>query len=265
MSIHDVYDGSQVIAQSLDILDKYRVSLKVGEDFEEYRALLAEHRPDHDLGLPFDPEHQFMTPANAFWIAGFDHDGELIHTQAMRMIELGNSHLSDYMRENFLDFPPSGLPLDLKRSRYRPGPSAKRMTGRTVYHGEVWMGGTKGQFRGSGLSCVLGRFAFMSAMLRWSPDHFFGFMPRAVAFKGFAERQGYMHAEPAAARRLCRTRRPALANVGKRQSAGGVHGLDGERGCAPPDADATERTGAIARLDRGRKTPRTCRRLTAGS
>ncbi len=200
MSIHDVYDGSQVIAQSLDILNKYRVSLKVGEDFEGYRALLAEHRPDHDLGLPFDPKHQFMTPTNAFWIAGFGHDGELIHTQAMRMLELGRSTLASYMRENFLDFPPSGLPLDLKRSRYRPGPSAKRMNGRTVYHGEVWMGGTKGQFRGSGLSCVLGRFAFMTAMLRWSPDHFFGFMPRAVAFKGFAERQGYMHAEPGALR-----------------------------------------------------------------
>ena len=58
------------------------------------------------------------------------------------------------------------------------------------------MGGAPGQYRGTGLSCVLGRYAFLVAMQRWSPDHVIGFMPKPVAFKGFAERQGYMHAEP---------------------------------------------------------------------
>jgi hypothetical protein len=62
------------------------------------------------------------------------------------------------------------------------------------------MGGEPGQFRGSGLSCVLGRFAFMTALRRLSPDHIMGFMLKPVAFKGFAERQGYMHAEPGALR-----------------------------------------------------------------
>jgi GT2 family glycosyltransferase len=38
----------------------------------------------------------------------------------------------------------------------------------------------------------------LTAMQRWNPDYIFGFMARTVAFKGFAERMGYMHNEPGA-------------------------------------------------------------------
>lgn len=40
----------------------------------------------------------------------------------------------------------------------------------------------------------------MVAIDRWDPDYLFGFMARAVAFKGFAERMGYMHNEPGSLR-----------------------------------------------------------------
>ena len=86
------------------------------------------------------------------------------------------------------------------RSRFKAGPGAKRIAGKVCYHGEVWMGGAPGQFRGSGVSSILGRFAFLTALQQWSPDYVFGFMPKPVAHKGFVERQGYMHAEPFALR-----------------------------------------------------------------
>lgn len=40
----------------------------------------------------------------------------------------------------------------------------------------------------------------MVAMDRWQPDYLFGFMAKAVAYKGFAERMGYMHNEPGSLR-----------------------------------------------------------------
>ncbi len=195
MAIHDVFDGALLIASAMDILSRHEVSVTVGEDMEEYRALLAEYRPEQPLGPPFDPQLNDISASNAFWIVGRDPTGRVVHTQAMRLIDLQGQTLESYLREGFRAFPPAAVDLDMQRSRYRAGPGAGRITGRVCYHGEVWLRPDPA-YRGTGLSCVLGRFAFMTAVLRWMPDYVFGFMPRGVAFKGFAERQGYMHAEP---------------------------------------------------------------------
>lgn len=196
MSIHDVYDGAQLIAASMDILTRHQMSLTVGEDFEEYRDILKTARPDHALGVPFDPNLQDITPSNSFWIVGRTPGGQVAHTQAMRLLDIGDGTLSDYLREHFRNFPPSIPGLDMEKSRFRAGPGARSIRGQVCYHGEVWLNADAGNYRGSGVSSVLGRFAFMTAMLRWSPDYVFGFMPKSVAYKGFVERQGYMHAEP---------------------------------------------------------------------
>jgi hypothetical protein len=196
MTIHSATDDAHFMAASLDILNRNSVRLTVGTDFEEYRELLAEGRPDHLVGAPFDPELHELNEKNGVWVVGRDGDNTIMHTQALRLLDLKTQKLSEYLRRGFHQFPPSGVDIDFKRSRYRPGPGAQRISGQVVYHGEVWMGGKSGQYRGTGLSCILGRYAFLIAMQRWSPDHVIGFMPKAVAFKGFAERQGYMHAEP---------------------------------------------------------------------
>tara|TARA_R110002049_G_scaffold237447_9_gene410552 strand:+ start:1378 stop:2097 length:720 start_codon:yes stop_codon:yes gene_type:complete len=196
MTIYSASDDTHFMAASLDILNRNSVQLTLGTNFEEYRDLLAEGRPDHTIGAPFDPERHALNEANSVWIVGRDAEGRIMHTQALRLLDLRQNSLSEYLRHGFKEFPPSGLDIDYERSRYRAGPGAHRIAGRVIYHGEVWMGGAPGQYRGTGLSCVLGRYAFLVAMQRWSPDHVIGFMPKPVAFKGFAERQGYMHAEP---------------------------------------------------------------------
>lgn len=200
MTMHTFRDESFFTAASLDILSKYRVSLTIGHDFEEYRELITEGRPDHILGAPFDPNLHDLNENNAFWIVGRSATGKIMHAQAMRLIGNGFNSVGEYFRRNFRRFPPPGVDIDFERSRYRAGPGAQRIKGRVCYHGEVWMGGEPGQYRGSGLSCVLGRFAFLTALQRLQPDHIVGFMLKPVAFKGFAERQGYMHAEPGALR-----------------------------------------------------------------
>lgn len=200
MTMHAFNDDNFFRAASMDILAQCQVTLTIGSDFEQYRSLLAEGRPDHILGAPFDPDLNDLNEKNAFWIVGRSENGTMMHAQAMRLLDTGVSSVGEFFRYNFKKFPPPGCDIDFQRSRYRPGPGAQRMKGRVCYHGEVWMGGEPGQYRGSGLSGVLGRFAFMTALQRLSPDHIVGFMLKPVAFKGFVERQGYMHAEPGALR-----------------------------------------------------------------
>jgi hypothetical protein len=200
MTIHSANDDAHFIAASLDILNRNSVKLTIGTDFEEYRSLLAEGRSNHLIGAPFDPLKHNLNEANSVWVVGRDADNRIMHTQALKVLDLEQRTLAEYLRRKFDAFPPSGMDIDYKRSRYRPGPGAQRIAGRVVYHGEVWMGGQPGQYRGTGLSGILGRYAFLLAMQRFAPDYVFGFMPKPVAYKGFVERQGYMHAEPGSLR-----------------------------------------------------------------
>ncbi|MEP4196587.1 MAG: hypothetical protein ABJL99_13240 [Aliishimia sp.] len=200
MTILGLNSQDRFAATSYDVLNRFGVHLTTGYDFEEYRDILAKGRPDHILGAPFDPSLHKLDSRNSMWVVGHDSDGHIMHTQALRMLDLQGDTLGTYLRRRFKDFPPSGLDLDMERSRFRAGPGAKHISGRVCYHGEVWMGGKPGQFRGTGVSSILGRFAFLTALQQWSPDYVFGFMPKPVAHKGFVERQGYMHAEPFALR-----------------------------------------------------------------
>jgi len=198
MSYLSMQYGERFVSKSAETLNRLGISLTVGYDFEEYIELLKEARPDHIIGAPFDPNIYEMDATNALWMVGRNERGKIMHTQALRMMDMGKLSVGDYFLNNFRDFPPSGVDLDLARSRYRAGPGAFRMHGRVAYHGEFWIGGEPGEYRGSGISCVLGRFGFWEALQHWDPDHIVAFMVKAVAYKGLAERTGWMHTEPGA-------------------------------------------------------------------
>jgi hypothetical protein len=187
-------------AASADILDQYGIRLTVGHDFATYNALIAEARPDHRIGDPFNPLLHDMGPGKAAWVVGRDEAGRIMHLQALRLLPTGEGTVADYYRAHFHEFSPSEMDIDFERSRYRAGPGAKRMTGRVVYSGETWIGGQPGQFRGTQLSGVLGRFALLTALCEFDADYVVGFMTRPVAYKGFCLRMGFMHAEPMALR-----------------------------------------------------------------
>ncbi|MEX0367124.1 MAG: hypothetical protein AB3N22_13705 [Ruegeria sp.] len=190
------YNGQAefALSQTLGEIEDMGVSLMSGTDFEHYRDLLAEARPDHALGEPFEPEKYGLTADNALWVVGRDPDGRIIHTQALKRMRLGGMSLGAYLHANLSEFEPSGMSIDYRRSIYRAGPAAKRMTGTIVYHGEFWVGGSPR--RGALLSPVLGRFSFLTALKLWRPDFTFGFIAKSLAHKGFASRFGFMHAEP---------------------------------------------------------------------
>lgn len=195
MSIHSTFEGADFLALACNIAKQNGVSLHVGTCFKEYSDLISTQRRHQPVGQPFDDKLNDFDAASGFWIAGRNQSGELIHTQAMRTLDLCGRPLSSYLAESYLDFPPAGVDLDLAKSRYHPGPSAHRIHGTVCYHGDFWL---SGDYRGTGLANILARFALASGLLRWTPDYIIGFMIRQVAFKGLAEREGYMHSEPGA-------------------------------------------------------------------
>ncbi len=194
MSIHDVYDGAQLMCRTLRMLDEAQLSIQVGDDMAEYVRFIENERAFQPVGAPFHPD-KALRNGRAFWITAHNCAGELVHTQAMRLLELGQQSLADHMRRNYRDYPPAGLPIDFEKSAYNPGPGARRISGRVLYHGEFWIK-EDAALRGRGIVDILSRFAFLSATMHWQPDYLWGLMARGNARRGLAERIGYMHCDP---------------------------------------------------------------------
>lgn len=195
MTIQDVFDGARYLTQTINTLTAHQLELTVGDDFEEYARIVAAGRPQQPLGPPFDPAKTFLPKARGIWVVGHNPKGKLVHTQAMRLLDLCDQTLARYLSSRFVEFPPGGVGVDMEGSWFRPGPGAQQITGRAVYHGEMWLADDSA-YRGRGLIDVLARFAFLTSMLHWQPDHVFGFILRPVARRGLAEREGYMHSDP---------------------------------------------------------------------
>jgi len=182
--------------ECLSLLDDRQLSVTIGTDFSEYARIVETERGVLPLGPPFDYRRQFMPASRGFWIIGRSPEGTLVHTQAIRLLDLRRQTLAAYMMGHYRKFPPGGLTVNDEKSWYRPGPGAHQIRGLAAYHGEVWLDGTCGRYRGGGLVDVLARLAFLTCENKWSMDYVFGFMLRSVARKGLAEREGYMHADP---------------------------------------------------------------------
>ncbi len=197
MTIHDTFAGAQYTSDIAGIVERTGMELRLGDDFGVYSDIVAAHRPEQPLGEPFDPGVTEINGKNGFWLTGWNRRGDLVHTQAMRRLRLGGT-LADYLSAQFRKFPPPGLEVDFSRSRYRPGPGARRISGTACYHGEAWIRPGDDSFRGTGIIGPLARFAMASALLRWSPDYIFGFISEGLAFRGLVEREGYMHTDPGA-------------------------------------------------------------------
>jgi len=196
MTIQDVFDGAQLLCENITALRQEQLFLTMGDDFDEYSQIVANHRPDQPLGAPFDPSKQFLPRSKGIWVIGRNAKGQVVHTQAMRLLDLADQSLAQYMQARFHDFPPGGVDLDLEGSWFRPGPASYRINGRVCYHGEMWLNDESGAYRGRGVVDILSRVAFLSCLIHWQPDFLIGFMLRPVARRGLAEREGYMHTDP---------------------------------------------------------------------
>lgn len=199
MTIQFPQDAAPFIATSRNILRSHGIEITIGSDFEQYSEIIHNERTVQNLGVPFDHTKHSLRPRDSFWLIGRNAKGDLIHTQAAKKVPLGGKTLAAHLLRRFRDFPPPLPGVDIGRSRFRATPGAHLISGNVVYHGEVWMAPPeKGCYRGIGLSTVLARTGLLEVMRRWDPDYIYGFMLRKVAFKGFAERMGYMHNEPGA-------------------------------------------------------------------
>ena len=88
MSYQAKFAGAQFVSRAADIVRQKGISLHVGTDFDEYAEIVREYRPEQPLGPPFDPQIHDLRQSTGFWIVGRNEKSEIVHTQAMRILDL---------------------------------------------------------------------------------------------------------------------------------------------------------------------------------
>lgn len=166
--------------------------IELSTDFIELERLCAKEADRDDVSVCFSPRQFDFTPASAFWLAGYSADGSLVHTQAMRLENLGGLSLAEHwnqqLRRLYVDM------SDHAKLREFCGASTS-IRGNVVYHGEMWIAPS---FRNNGLAQSLSRLCLAIGLMRWKPDWIYAFVSREVVLSGLAIRKGYLHFEPLA-------------------------------------------------------------------
>ena len=78
-------------------LERVGIRIEIGDDFAKYRAYRSK-LPDRGPIYPmFDVASSYIDHTNGFWICGFNADGALIHTQAVRLLDMPGISLGTHL------------------------------------------------------------------------------------------------------------------------------------------------------------------------
>lgn len=171
------------------------INIQFSRDFHELARIQAklEKAP---LTPMFDPRFSDIGPHNGFWMKGVTEGGEIVHTQAARIDDLGNGTLCAFLEsmEAYYRFP------DQHRAAgeycLSPAKATKRITGRVCYQGEFWLKGGAHGMRGRHLVAPLCQLAKSLILTLWQPDFTYAMVQPRIVHSGMVRHYAYTQMEP---------------------------------------------------------------------
>ncbi|MEL6643298.1 MAG: hypothetical protein AAFQ79_05125 [Pseudomonadota bacterium] len=178
-------------------LESTGMRVEIGGDFSRYRALRLAQADRPPMYPMFDTASSYVDESNGFWVCGFNQDGDLVHTQAARLLDLGDVSLARHMNVHRHKYITPGTTPDPDQTYYSGPDALTRITGRVCYHGDFWLPSSGlGGPRSQGATALLSRILFEVIHHSWHPDFVFALVPKQLAAKGAHLRYGYSHCEP---------------------------------------------------------------------
>ena len=196
MSADILYSQIRYVSVITQIAESRGIQIRVSTDFHEFQRALENEREAPPIYPVFDPACSYVDRTNGFWIMGVNDRGELVHTQAMRRLDLSGHTLAEHLKLHHQKYVIQGNPIDQVRSIYDRAPAWQGIMGTVCYHGQLWLKGGQGGYRDQAMTALLPRLALAMGLMEWSPDFIFGFISPLLACRGLAAREGYAHMEP---------------------------------------------------------------------
>ena len=196
MSVRNLVDMVMNVSGIIRELEALGMRIVIGDDFSEYRIYRNSQADRNPMYPMFDVASSYIDETNGFWICGFNHANELIHTQAVRLLDLSGVSLGQHLNVHRHKYITPLTTPDLDLTFYNGADALRTITGKVCYHGEFWLparglGGPRSQ----GVTPLLSRILFEITYSRWNPSYLFAFVPKHLAEKGANLRYGYSHCE----------------------------------------------------------------------
>ncbi len=169
--------------------------LHYGQDFAEFRDTLKLQPLRHPINPAFDPDSCRLPDDAGFWIIGYDGKGEIVHSQAIKLLQLEGGTLEAHLQRRLWDFRTAGYRFDRHRCHWLLTPEARKIAGTVTYHGELWLKGGPNVFRGGSLVILLTRLMLLKAYLKFDPDFMTGLQSPMSSCRGLGVREGYLRSE----------------------------------------------------------------------
>ncbi len=170
-----------------DELKALRLQAHVSSDMQAFDETKQRVR-----NFPVAPMHHHATGVfnreRAFWMYLTDDKGDVVGLQAFRHDEI-DTHLADwcvtymigvYMRQQELMVPSFPKPP--------AGSVSERLTGKLVYHGEIWI---SKNIKSRKVFEIFVRLGLILAVIKWRPDAIWGLANAQMAGHGHFTRVGY--------------------------------------------------------------------------
>ena len=170
--------------------------LGVTLSFGTFDELVAANRANRDSWKPMmpilDPAYQDFNDDNAFVFIGRNEQGEIVATQAARLLRLGNGTYHDFAQSLQLNYRD---PERMKAPNERclpTAPSLKAMRGKVLFGGAVWY---HPSVRKSGLAALTPRISRAYGYTKWNIDYATAFIVEGPLKGGLGRNAGYPHVE----------------------------------------------------------------------
>lgn len=184
--MYDPLNIGLAIANLHNRVTKHDLTIEVGHDFALFRQMCAETEKQ-TVSEQFSPAKFDLLSNNSFWITVKTLSGQLVCTQALRLDDIGSHTLADLW---------AGQQPRVYGGKigHLHAPTVFQISGRVVYHGEMWVEAEFRKLRFGGIMTMLGQ---LLAVTQWRPDYVYIFMCRELAERGFAYQVGYSHQQVA--------------------------------------------------------------------
>ncbi|MCK1542186.1 hypothetical protein IVB12_09430 [Bradyrhizobium sp. 179] len=157
------------------------IKLSIGFDFHEYVSITRK-TPTKGRTYPiFRPDRSPIEPGDGYWVIGVDKNNEVALVEAARLYDLSHSNLAEHLeslKAFYADPTKHAHPQDRCTCT---APSARKITGKVVFHGDVWV---RKDFRGQGIPKIMTGIVRGISFAMWAPDFIFGLAPRWSRDKG---------------------------------------------------------------------------------
>lgn len=176
-----------------DAAAKKGINISIGFDFHEYVSITGV-TPTKGRTYPnFRPDRSPIRSGEGYWIIGVDKNNEVALLDAARLYDLPHSTFAEHLESLKAFYANPAIHAHPNDRCTCTAPSAKKMTGKVAYHGDLWV---RSDFRGQGLARIAAGIAHGVSFAMWAPDFLCSLVARFSLDKGLVAQYEMLHREP---------------------------------------------------------------------